>query len=80
MTDKVPEVLIWIERLGGWAVVLLIVKWMMARIDSLITGFDGALDVFREFQVEEREMHQELVRTQEKIIATQEKILERVKA
>ena len=71
-----PTVLAWVERLGGWAVVLLIVRWMMSRIDKLIEGFSGALKNFQEFEIEERRMHGNIIETQDRIIQTQEHILD----
>jgi hypothetical protein len=59
----------WIERLGGWAVVLIIVRWMMSRIDRLLEGFLKALDQFQIFENEERRTHRAIVETQERILA-----------
>ena len=54
----------WVERIGGWAVVLLIVRWMMARMDrqgdhveALIAQFSEAIKVFRDGQMEEERVH-----------------------
>jgi len=78
MPDEV-NALQWVERLGGWAVVLIIVRWMMTRIDSLINGFTSALESFRTFETEERQMHSKILETQDTIIQVQERILDTVK-
>ena len=56
------ETLEWVERFGGWAVVLAVVRWMMARIDRLIDTFERAIDTFHGFEREERKVHEEILR------------------
>lgn len=63
----------WIERLGGWGAVLLIVRWMMSRQDRLIDSLIGTKDCLAEFHGEWRaakaadlELHAELVALMQK--------------
>lgn len=62
------DVLDWVERLGGWAVVLIIVRWMMSRIDTMIEGWQRALDQFARFEEHEESVHKEIVQTQRDIL------------
>jgi hypothetical protein len=78
----VPEpitLLDWIERLGGWGVVLLVVRWMMSRIDAdrrehrettreLVGSMQAALDQFARFESEEHDTHDRIVATQREIL------------
>ena len=43
----------WVERFGGWGVVILIVRWMMTRIDRMIDNFELALKKFDQHETEE---------------------------
>lgn len=79
MTEAIDG-LEWIERLGGWAAILLVVRWMMTRLDKLIDSFQGAIEVFREFEYEERKTHDVILKSQEQITATQTQILQRLEA
>lgn len=65
----------WIERLGGWAAVLVVVRWMMSRIDRMIDNQDrsvaamkAAIDAFQGFQSSEEETHARLIETQREIL------------
>jgi hypothetical protein len=65
----------WIERLGGWAAVLLVVRWMMSRFDRMIDSQDravaamkSAIDAFQRFQSIEEETHARLIETQREIL------------
>lgn len=65
----------WVERLGGWAVVLVVVRWMMSRIDRTISGleksvatFSEALATFREYEQAEVEAHREIASSQQRIL------------
>lgn len=75
------EVATWVERFAGWGVVLLIVKWMMARADrqndqtdKLVSSLQAAVAHFDKFQRQEDEVHHALIRTQEKILSELERI------
>lgn len=61
-----------LKDIGGWAVVLLIVRWMMSRIDKLIASSDSnmraAIDEFREFRVQETKEQAALQRSQIEIL------------
>ena len=53
-----------IERLGGWAVLVLILFWMTRRFDrqsddvrNVIKKFGEAVETFRKFEEEERRTH-----------------------
>ncbi len=59
----------WVERLGGWTVVALIVRWFMARIDTrdqhverLIISFEAATEEFKRYNAEERIAHEIIMR------------------
>lgn len=43
----------WVERFGGWGVVILVVRWMMTRMDRMIDNFEEALEKFGKHEVEE---------------------------
>ena len=65
----------WVERLGGWAAVLVVVRWMMSRIDRMIDnqdrsveGLKSAIDSFQRFQSVEEETHARLIETQREIL------------
>ncbi len=60
----------WIERLGGWAVVVFICWWMMRRSDSrdrlLQAAFEklgDAVDTFSEIERQNRQDHNKIVET-----------------
>lgn len=64
-----------LQSATGWAAVLFIVRWMMARMDRLIDGLEGSvrnnektLAAFQTFQESEERTHQALVDTQERIL------------
>lgn len=77
MTDtNAVSVLEWVERLGGWGVVLLIVRWMMTRIDKMIEGWSAALEQFARFEKSEEELHQRIVSTQYEILKSIEQLRE----
>ena len=76
-----PEVLEWIERFGGWVVVLVIVRWMMSRmdrqagqVDALIVEFKKAIDVFRGLQMEEDRVHAKITSSLDDIEKNLEKL------
>lgn len=67
--------LAWIERLGGWAAVLVVVRWMMSRLDRMIdnqdrsvTAMQSAIATFENFQTIEAEAHGRLIETQKEIL------------
>jgi hypothetical protein len=70
----------WVERLGGWAAILLVVRWMMTRLDKLIDSFQETIATFRTFEAEERKTHEAIMESQKAIIDTQTKILESLEA
>lgn len=61
-----------LKDIGGWAVVLLIVRWMMTRIDNLIASSEAnmkaAIEEFREFRVQETKEHAALQHSQTEIL------------
>jgi hypothetical protein len=64
----------WIERLGGWAVVLVIVRWMMQRIDQGQKDaredralFREALDAFKSYQASEDRVHADINASLERV-------------
>ena len=58
------DILAWVERLGGWGVVLLIVKWMMRHMDRLGDELRAAVAAFTAFREEESRAHEIIRRTQ----------------
>ena len=59
-----PDFLALFERFGGWIVVLIVVRWMMVRLDrqstqtdKLIDGFQETVAQFRRFESEEIDTH-----------------------
>lgn len=69
MPQELPS---WFVDLGGWGVVLLIVRWMMTRIDKLIAASDAnmvaAISEFRAFRMQEQEQHAALEEGQRRIL------------
>ncbi len=67
-----PELPAWIRDVGGWGVVLLIVRWMMTRIDTLIASSEGnmraAITEFREFRLQEQRQHEAIEESQQEIL------------
>jgi len=64
-----------IERLGGWAAVMAMVRWMMSRQDRMldnqeksVEALQSAIDAFHAFQMEEKGVHDRLERVQEEIL------------
>jgi hypothetical protein len=66
---EAADLMQWVERLGGWAVVLLVVRWMMMRMDRMIDGWETVVTGFNAFQSTERDHHSEMLRTQRDILA-----------
>lgn len=66
----VQSVMEWVERLGGWAVVLIVVRWMMSRSDQTVDGMADAIARFRSFEDEEKDVHHKITSTQDTIAAT----------
>ena len=62
-----PDLFEWIERLGGWAVVGLIVHWLLARQDRLITALEKSVQAYGDFQKTNDEAHREIVTTLKQI-------------
>jgi hypothetical protein len=56
------EILDWVERLGGWGVLVLVVRWMMTRQDRTITALERAVTQFERFERDEEKMHAEILR------------------
>jgi hypothetical protein len=69
MPNELPN---WLTDVGGWGVVLLIVRWMMMRIDKLIAASDvnmtAAIAEFRAFRLQELEQHASLEEGQQRIL------------
>lgn len=68
------EAMEWVERLGGWGVVLLVVRWMMSRHDKMteaLTDSNRALTdsvaAYGEFQRTNDDAHRQIVHTLEEI-------------
>jgi hypothetical protein len=51
----------WVERLGGWAVVLIIVRWFMMRLDIMIQQLTTAVSAFQRFESEEVVTHRAIL-------------------
>jgi hypothetical protein len=54
----------WVERLGGWGVLVLIVRWMMTRLDrrdhqmdDMILSLQDSVRTMQRFQEEVADMH-----------------------
>lgn len=60
--------LAWVERLGGWAVVVWVVWVMLKSQNRLIAGLEGAVDAFRSFMAEEKQVHTDITKTQQEIL------------
>ena len=43
------SILEWVERLGGWAVVVVIGRWMMLRMDRMFDNLTRSVDAFAGF-------------------------------
>ena len=65
----------WVERLGGWAVVVMIVRWMLASQKDLIKTLTRAVDAFQEFEKAEEIHHVDQTTAMAKIVETQKEIL-----
>ncbi len=59
----------WVERLGGWACVLIIVKWMMSRMDKLIDNLTKTAGAFSDFHKEFHTYKRDDSRVHEQIVA-----------
>lgn len=63
-----------LQDFGGWAVVLVVVRWMMVRIDSLIalsdTNMKAAIQEFKEFRLQEQRQHETLEEGQAEILSS----------
>lgn len=66
---QMPE---WLKDIGGWGVVLLIVRWMMTRIDALIASSESnmkaAIQEFKDFRVQEQLQHSKIEDSQQEIL------------
>ena len=51
-----------IESLGGWAVLVLVVKWSLARLDTTIKTLTGAVDQFKVFNQRMEAKQDEILR------------------
>jgi hypothetical protein len=62
-----------LQDVGGWAVVVLVVRWMMTRMDadraSSNRHFEALITEFKEWRVQEAEQHRSLERTQAEILS-----------
>ena len=58
----------WVERLGGWGAILLIVRWMMARLDKMIDSFQSAVVTFGDYEAEGRAAHNVIIEQQKRIL------------
>lgn len=58
----------WIERLGGWGVVLLVVRWMMSRMDRMIDNLQSTASAFVEFRQEFHQYRQDDERVHGQIV------------
>lgn len=56
------DLLEWVERLGGWAVVIWIVHAMMKRSDRAIDALVNAVDAFDSYRSEAVSHHEEVTR------------------
>lgn len=75
MLQNQEELFTWVERLGGWGVVLLVVRWMMTRIDKLITNLETAIKSFQAFEAAEEAVHTQVVDNQKKLCDTQKELV-----
>ena len=57
-----------LKDFGGWAAVLLIVRWMMSRMDRLIDSMQVSISTFQKFQENEEKTHADLIETQREIL------------
>lgn len=61
-----------VRELGGWAVVLIIVRWMMTRIDAQIASSDRQTTAivceFKAWRDQEAEQHRALEEGQRQIL------------
>lgn len=69
----------WIERLGGWAVVFFVVRWMITRIDRQLEIMGSAITEFSKFQVASERAAEQLIKTQERIVGLLDKVEERLR-
>jgi len=67
------NVLEWVERLGGWGVVIWVVAYFMREmkadrqahekeIGRIVEGWSDVVRTFSQFEVEEKKAHAELIR------------------
>jgi hypothetical protein len=73
------ELIPWIERLGGWGVVILVVRWQMTRMDRMLDGLDKSVSMFAESLSTFQEFERESRRVHDIIVSTQREILEAIK-
>jgi len=64
-----PTLLDWVERLGGWGVVVYIVWWgtqhankTRIQVDKMIETFRLAVQSFQTFEREERDAHEKILK------------------
>lgn len=68
--SDVPEIMQWVERIGGWAVVVWLVVWLTRRWEDRMTEHSKALQALFRGQADVREElrrqhgeHMQLLRT-----------------
>lgn len=70
----------WLERLGGWAVVVWIVAYFMKEaraervahekeIEALVDTWSEVVETFKTFETEERKTHEEILKVLEKNVS-----------
>jgi len=77
MMDDPTKWFMWVERLGGWGVVLLIVKWFMASTDRQVKALERAVSTFSEYQTEYRASHDRINSAHAAIQMSLQRLLEK---
>jgi len=62
------EAMEWVERLGGWAVLVYIVAGMMRRQDKVIDALKDAVDAFSGFRADLNAHNRAVERTQKETL------------
>jgi hypothetical protein len=73
--DDPADIMEWVERLGGWGVVVWVVWRMMRSNERMIEAgeedrrvFRAAVDEFRKYRSEDDRAHRDIIDTQKNII------------
>jgi hypothetical protein len=64
---QATDYLEWVERFGGWGALLLVVRWLMVRMDRTITAFEGMVRASDAHLEAHSDLHGDLKATQNRI-------------